>query len=96
MFFGTFGAPREKIRSAERYIVDTLCPLWGGPFLQFYFVFLHFRTLERAPRERKQTLHGGHFISPVGGGAFLHFYLVFLHFRTLERGIDRAKYDGES
>ena len=50
MFFGTFGAPRGKIRSAERYMVDTPSLPWGGPFLPFYRGFLHLRTFERAPR----------------------------------------------
>ena len=61
MFFCTFGAPRGKIRSAERYMVDTLSPLWGGPFLQFYLVFLHFWTPERAPRVQGEAGTAGFF-----------------------------------
>ena len=40
MFFVTFGAPRGKIRSAERSLVDTLSSLSGGPFFAFYRGFL--------------------------------------------------------
>ena len=46
--FGVLDTRAHKIRSAERYFVDTLFPLWAALFFAFYRGFLHFQTPDGA------------------------------------------------